>query len=579
MPRSAARWLAPRVLVGTGIKSLLAAIFGAYADKRELQGGLPAIIHSHATGEEIWLDYVADLGDGFDATYSVASLLAAPELVMTGVRPLPRAQVLVMGGDQVYPSASTRAYEDRAKGPYRAALPRADGRTPSLFALPGNHDWYDGLTAFLRVFGQRRPFGGWATEQTRSYFAIELPKRWWLLAIDTQFDDYVDGPQLEYFRAVSKKLRDGDSVILATSTPAWVKAGSGRDDKGYDTFEFVMREIVTPSGAVVRVMVSGDKHHYARYVERGGDGQRITCGLGGAYLAATHELPHRLDLPPRRSRVRNPSPQTTFDLAEEYPSRAASRAMAAGIFRLPWRNPGFWALTGTLQTIMTLAVLFGIVADDRLGLPGAFGVAAAWAPAAIVSVLLVLGGMAFAGLDSAGAKLSAAVGVLHAAAHLALSVCWGLVVIWMYRTVWPAGFDPELATLIVVFVGTPLLIGFLDAELVAIYLMLASKLDINLNEVMAGQSIEDHKGFMRMHVGADGSLTIYPVKLPTVSRAWRAVPDGAPDTPWLVPDGPALEPELIEAPIRLEGLVPSVSTQAGAATGTTVRTSVQRLDE
>ncbi|MFC7614164.1 hypothetical protein ACFQV2_12045 [Actinokineospora soli] len=35
--------------------------------------------------------------------------------------------MLVLGGDQVYPGASTRAYEDRTKGPYRAALPAAAG--------------------------------------------------------------------------------------------------------------------------------------------------------------------------------------------------------------------------------------------------------------------------------------------------------------------------------------------------------------------------------------------------------------------------------------------------------------------
>jgi hypothetical protein len=29
----------------------------------------------------------------------------------------------------------------------------------------------------------------------------------------------------------------------------------------------------------------------------------VTCGLGGAYLAATHDLPERLPLPPAKSRV------------------------------------------------------------------------------------------------------------------------------------------------------------------------------------------------------------------------------------------------------------------------------------
>jgi hypothetical protein len=55
-------------------------MFGAYLDKRELQGALPAQVYRHDGDGDFWLDYVADLGDGFDATYSAAWLLAQPEL-------------------------------------------------------------------------------------------------------------------------------------------------------------------------------------------------------------------------------------------------------------------------------------------------------------------------------------------------------------------------------------------------------------------------------------------------------------------------------------------------------------------
>ncbi len=48
-----------------------------------------------------------------------------------------------------------------------------------MLALAGNHDWYDGLTTFLRLFCVGRPIGGWRTEQTRSYFAARLPHDWW----------------------------------------------------------------------------------------------------------------------------------------------------------------------------------------------------------------------------------------------------------------------------------------------------------------------------------------------------------------------------------------------------------------
>jgi hypothetical protein len=546
--RPAVRWLAPRTLITTGAQSLVAEIFGSFADKRELQAGLPSTVHRHGSTDELWLDFVADLGDGFDATYSVASLLAAESLALPGSEPLPRGKLLVMGGDEVYPAASTRAYEDRSKGVYRAALPSPQGYPPpTLFALPGNHDWYDGLTAFLRVFAQRRPFGGWQTEQTRSYFAIALPQRWWLFAIDTQFDDYVDAPQLEYFREVSAELHPGDAIILCTSTPAWVPAGSGGESKGYDTFEFLNREIVRARGASIRVMLSGDKHHYARYAERDGTGQLITSGLGGAYLSATHELPEELELPPDKSRVRHPSTTTRYDLVERYPSKAESRALAPGIFRLPWRNPGFWRLTGIMQLTMSLAVLLGLAGTSG----GTFRLLAGWAPAVLVAVVLVLAGLAFARFGPKIGTKNTLAGLLHAAGHVALSVGWAAIVLWLYRGVLPSGTGGDLLIFGIVAIGTPVLIGFLDAELVAVYLLVASRFEINLNEAFAGQSIEDHKGFLRLHIDTDGTLTVYPIKLPTVCRTWKVDPTGAQSDPWLRPDGTELAPELIEAPIRI----------------------------
>ncbi|MGW5054605.1 metallophosphoesterase family protein [Actinokineospora sp. NPDC004072] len=548
-PRPAVRWLAPKVLVSTGIQSAIAAVFGSYADKRELQGGLPSTVH-RATGDELWFDYAADVGDGFDATYSIASLLAAESLTVDG-EVLPRGRLLVLGGDQVYPGASTRAYEDRTKGPFRAALPAAAGERPVLFALPGNHDWYDGLTSFLRVFAQRRPIGGWDTEQTRSYFAVRLPHRWWLLAIDTQFDDYIDAPQLEYFRAVSREIGDGDAVILCTPSPAWVPAGAGGSTKCHDTIEFFNREIVRARGAEIRVMLSGDTHHFAHYAERGGGRRLITCGMGGAYLAATHELPAELTLPPPASRVRDPAPPATYDLVDCYPDAAESRRLAAGVFGLPLRNPGFWALTGTFQTLMTLAVLYGMVSTLTDEQRGFFGKVASWAPAIGVAVVLVLGGLAFARIQHfhQGPKATAA-GLLHATAHIGLSVGWSLAVVGLHTDVLPDNAVGDWATLLVVLLGTPLLIGFADAELVAVYLLLASRAGINVNEVMAGQSIEDHKGFLRMRIDAAGVLTIHPVKLAAVGREWVARPDGAPHEPWLAPVRP-LRPARMAAPIAV----------------------------
>jgi len=78
---------------------------------------------------------VADIGDGFDPTYTIAYLLAQPGLTVEGQQ-LPRGEVLMFGGDEVYPTASTQRYEDRTKGPYKAAMPAAEARRPISTRCP-----------------------------------------------------------------------------------------------------------------------------------------------------------------------------------------------------------------------------------------------------------------------------------------------------------------------------------------------------------------------------------------------------------------------------------------------------------
>ena len=117
-------------------------------------------------------------------------------------------------------AASWQRYDDRTKGPYQAALPipPADGPRPTLYALPGNHDWYDGLTSFLRLFAQARQRARRRLAQPAGpqlLRASELPQRWWLLAIDTQFGAYIDDPQLDYFHEVAAQLQPGDRSSCA----------------------------------------------------------------------------------------------------------------------------------------------------------------------------------------------------------------------------------------------------------------------------------------------------------------------------------------------------------------------------
>ena len=108
----------------------------------------------------------------------------------------------MLGGDLAYPAATPTQFNERFVGPMTLAFPEsaAGDEPPTMIACAGNHDWYDGLTTFLRLFCDGRRIAGWRTEQSRSYFAIELPHRWWILGIDLAFDFFIDMPQMDFFR-------------------------------------------------------------------------------------------------------------------------------------------------------------------------------------------------------------------------------------------------------------------------------------------------------------------------------------------------------------------------------------------
>ncbi|MDG4763409.1 metallophosphoesterase [Solwaraspora sp. WMMD406] len=544
-PRPPVPWLAPLLLLSTGLRTLLAALFGAYLDKRELQSALPDDVHSHDSVDgELWIDYVADLGDGFPATYSLAYLLAQPDLAIDGAVRLPRGDLLVMGGDQVYPSASGEAYEDRCKGPYQAASPKAPtGRPqPTLYAIPGNHDWYDGLTAFLRLFARRRDasIGGWRTEQKRSYFAVRLPHNWWLFAIDEQFGAYLDDPQLMYFEQAAAQLGPADRVILAVPEPTWVKAEV--DHQAYDAVDYFLRTVIKPTGARVPVMISGDLHHYARYAHP--DRQLITCGGGGAYLSATHKLPERITVPPADTIARKASPSREYVLAGRYPQADRSRRYSWGIFhRLPRRNPGFAALLGTLQTLLMLAVAGVIVSWSDTDGQRLFSI-----PLVAMVVLTLAASVVFAKPPSAsGVRHSRhwLLGLGHGVAHIGLAWVGALVWLQLPFVDWPWPL-PVVAAAVVY--GP--LAGLVATQLTAGYLVLAGAFDVNLNELFAGQGIEDAKGFLRMRIDADGALTIHPIAVDRICRRWRTDPAGRPDSSWIVPEQP-LTARLAEEPITV----------------------------
>ena len=162
--------------------------------------------------------------------------------------------------------------------------------------------------------------GGWTNAQSRSYFAIQLPHRWWLFAVDTQAGAYIDDPQLQYFHAAAAQVQEGDRIILCGPSPSWVEAV--QDPGAYDTIDFFVRTVLKPTGAAIKVMLSGDLHHYARYANE--DRELIHCGGGGAYLYPTHRMPEQITVPQPASLSRKTSePPAHYDLQADVPDQGA----------------------------------------------------------------------------------------------------------------------------------------------------------------------------------------------------------------------------------------------------------------
>ncbi|MBJ6764666.1 metallophosphoesterase [Myxococcaceae bacterium JPH2] len=558
------RWLHPAQVFRTGLDALVSTVFGSRADLRLIEAVVrpqePYFDYSSeaAPNGEFWLDYVSDIGDGWDSTYTVARLLALPELNLpvrggTAAHATKRGRVLVFGGDQVYPGASREVYEERMVQPYEAAMRRSQPpNQPDLFVIPGNHDWYDGLSAFMRLFCAQRWVAGRRTRQSRSYFALKLPQSWWLIGTDVQLNSDIDVPQVEYFRHVAQQMGPEDRVILCNAEPAWIMAASTRRKGSYleNNLEYLQEKVL---GRRISVFLAGDLHHYRRHEDAAGR-QKITAGGGGAFLHPTHA--------PAAPVLRD-----GYKLQKSFPDEKTSRKLARKNLMLIRYSPGFGVITGTLYLLMALAAYAEV---GSLGLSQLPEVLTAVAnnmvnrPWTLALGLVTIGGL-ISLADAAFGKWRALVGAVHGLSHIlaAFLVSWG----GTYLTVSKLGICPvltadgshcadgwmHLAGKFLFSCTFTFLGGFLVGPfLVGLYLWLSVNVfGAHSNEAFGSLALPDYKNFLRLRIDADGRLTVFPVGIERVARQWK--PTGAgPGSPAFDPDDPkATDPVLIEPPLRL----------------------------
>ncbi len=515
--RKMVNWYDPGQLLSTGIEVLLSTAMGQRFDYR-LMEDTAAQGHFDYSGWEgrgaFCFDFLADTGDGWNSTYVIAALAAQSELLVGGQK-LPRGRLLVLGGDEVYPAASRQNYQERLVAPFEAAFPRGKRQTPrmqpaspdgnpsdtDLFVIPGNHDWYDGLVSFARLFNRGRRIGEWQTLQRRSYFALLLPCRWWLWGVDVQLESEIDVGQLDYFRNVAgQHLRAGDRVILATAEPDWIY-GDIKDPRRESNLAYLEEKIISPAGATVYLWVAGGIHHYRRH-EQADDRrfQRITSGGGGAYLSSSHRpvFGPSTNVARRTVEVGN----VRFEQQAVFPTAATSWRLSLLNFFFLVKNWKIGLVTGLAYASMTWLRPGPAGALDFFADP----VRALWAG----SIFLLTWFFAYnSGKD--GRLFRFIGGATHAAIHIA-----GALLVAYWTSTWVSDGDwVALVRFAFNFAGGALL----GPIILGLYLMIgANVFGAHTDEAFSALRIQDYKHFLRFRIRPDGALEIFPIAVDRVPR-------------------------------------------------------------
>lgn len=596
------------------MRHVISGLFGQYADQRILQWvtdrGTPEELVARydysasaqrGDANAVWVDYVADAGDGFDSTYAIASLIAAPSLDIEGAGKLEGGQLLVMGGDQVYPYASPDQYEEHLIAPYTLADVEAKEATRKLFVLPGNHDWYDGLASFDQTFCQARDgvseglrIGQWHCPQHRSYFAIKLPHDWWIWGVDTQLTRNLDVGQIRYFDAVARSMPDRSKakIILCTPQPAWTDAAATGSEKSYPGNINRIAPIAFDEARVCAI-IAGDTHHYNRYRGTENGLNLITAGGGGAYLSPTHNTPDTIAVPwagkkhefsLRQKTEGGPGEKPGMTEPSLFPDRSTSRALSWWLLLFPFHNRAFaFGGLGIVYWVLTWAFLSSTANGGNYGAPGDSKVSeilrnpdqypnvgnGVWLlmEAAMGSILLSAFGVAvFAGLyayvRSPRRLVRFIAAFLHWSAHIAAMATLAAVLTRFnlhLETIW--GQHGLLSfvrpSTITGFFFYPLemivLGGAVGGVIWGLYLFINCRLfHLHMDDAFSALSLPHYKHFLRMKIEPD-QLTIYPIGLKHVPfrLSWRersAEERAKGMRAAFVPRTP-LKPHLIEGPI------------------------------
>jgi len=307
---------------------------------------------------DLWIDFIADSGDDAAVSEAVADMVFQPYRVPDGAEGeaeivAPRGHILLFGGDTAYPVATELEIHNRVCVPFNKVLRERIDREPRvLMGIPGNHDWYDGLDGFRRLFRARDeeldrasivqadqidpntqigqlidwveafrvghhvskrptlPLFGYDTVQQSSYWLLQLAPRLDLWGVDRQLR-VVNESQQRFFQAHRDEHPD-HAKVLVISDPAYAML------EPYPIGQRILQSLAITFEHDEPLVLTGDTHHYCR--QRFGRGMHVIAGGGGAFLH-----PARID----RKGFSDPD--------AEFPGPRASFALA---MQVPWQIAG-----------------------------------------------------------------------------------------------------------------------------------------------------------------------------------------------------------------------------------------------
>jgi hypothetical protein len=358
-------WMLGPEMFGALKQFALHALYKGEFDPHDWMVNAPIVYPEPTTEKDFWFDFIADIGDGQRAMYTTALVLQddlyiegeltdssrqrATQLPALGAQlpsgwsTLPRGHLVVVGGDTAYPLADYVNIDSHVRQPFTWAYRDlvAAGRLTDdkgaphalvdLYGVPGNHDYYDLLVGYGRMYrtsiidgtdgsrAERLPIDlpGFRRCQTASYVGLELPWQWRLWAIDPGERD-LDYRQECFFREHGV----ADKMIVVTPSPS-VVFGRVLAERGFlDTMNalgLALPFMGTQGDAALlrdgkpadpswptslqatqcRVDLAGDMHCYQRYGAVTDDGKSTTnvdavsnyasvvSGAGGAFSHST----------------------------------------------------------------------------------------------------------------------------------------------------------------------------------------------------------------------------------------------------------------------------------------------------